>query len=234
LFGSFLQRETTGCATLAARPRCEVCRCPVRACWCKDLQPVETAIEFVILQHPFEARRTVSTGRMACLGVRGAKIFTGLDFTGDRRVNEIIADPDRSVWLLSPGADAVDLASLFHRNDSAVPDVTSEPAGRRTTLIILDGTWAQARRMRRLSVNLHPLRRVALAPAQPSEFAVRRQPEAHCLSTLETIVHCLRVLDGPDPERDRQLMRPMRNMVARQIEIARIAKLEAETGPTCS
>ena len=192
-----------------ARPRCARCRMPGMQCWCAHVHPVRCKTRFLILQHDHEARRTVSTGRMALLSVPGTVLRVGLDFSGDTIVNAMLQDPKYCPLLLSPGEGAQDLASVASTLRSHAEDIL---------LVILDGTWAQARRMRRLSRNLHALPRVVFTPRAVSEFAVRRQPAAHCASTLETIAESLHILEGPDPARDELLLAPMRVMVARQIQ----------------
>ncbi len=184
------------------------CRMPAALCWCAHLNPTTSKVRFLILQHDHEARRTVSTGRMAALSVPGTVLRVGLDFSHDPVVNALLSDPALLPVLLSPGEGARSLAEFS----------TPILEGRRLLLVILDGTWAQARRMRRLSHNLHQIPRVVFAPRAPSGFAVRRQPAAHCASTLETVVECLHVLEGPDALRDESLLAPMRFLVARQIE----------------
>ena len=61
--------------------------------------------------------------------------MVGVDFERDERVDRLLSDPQAPAMLLYPAADARDL-----RRDP--------PAGP-ITLVVLDGTWSQARNLLR-------------------------------------------------------------------------------------
>jgi DTW domain-containing protein YfiP len=65
-------------------------------------------------------------------------------------------------------------------------------------VVIIDGTWAHAKRMKRLSKNLHALPSIAFTPPTPSVFRVRRQPKVECYSTLEAAHHLMVLLGYGD------------------------------------
>jgi DTW domain-containing protein YfiP len=62
-------------------------------------------------------------------------------------------------------------------------------------LFLLDGTWSGARKMLRLSPSLQRLPRVMFTPSAPSRFIIKQQPQAGCLSTLETTHELLVALE---------------------------------------
>lgn len=182
-----------------ARPRCERCRRPVSACWCVELTPVETATRVVFLQHPREARVAIGTARMAHLGLAGSELHTGTDFTRHPRVAEILAGP--GTVLLFPGVGA---------------RTPAEFAGPPRTLVVLDGTWPQARKLMALNPALRALPRLGFVPRRPGNYRIRREPAAHCLATVEAIVEVLGHFE-PDPARFRPLLRAFDGMVERQL-----------------
>lgn len=100
--------------------------------------------------------------------------------------SEAFAEPAElaGVGLLYPGDDSVVLGP----GDSA-PRV----------LVVLDGTWSQARRILRKNEWLLGLPKYALAPSveERSNYRIRRQPAEHCLSTVECVA---RVLEAVEPE----------------------------------
>ena len=66
------------------------------------------------------------------------------------------------------------------------------------TLLVLDGTWEYARNIyQRNARAFAPLRHVCLDLARlpPSEYRIRRQPEAGCVCTLEAVAYALAVLE---------------------------------------
>ena len=89
------------------------------------------------------------------------------------------------------------------------------PRDRGLTLIALDGTWWQARKLLRLNPMLAALPRVAFTPQRLSDYRIRRQPAAHCVSTIEALAETLSALEPEAGPFDR-LLDPFRAMVARQ------------------
>lgn len=63
-------------------------------------------------------------------------------------------------------------------------------------VIVIDGTWATARKMMRLSVNINRLPRVCFTPPTPSNFRIRKQPKVECYSTIEAIHHTIELMGG--------------------------------------
>lgn len=175
------------------RERCPDCRKPCSACYCAHIRPFRPAVEFVILIHHHEARRSVATGRMAHLCLPNSHFFEGTDFSEHEGVNRILKDPSRHSVLLYPSTAAIDLASL--PSGAAIV-----PSGKRLAVFVLDATWAQAKRMRRLSRNLAALPQIAFTPPSPSRFIVRKQPHEGCYATIEAIHHFLSWSEGgPGP-----------------------------------
>lgn len=135
-----------------------------------------TATRFVFLMHPKEFKREkAGTGRLTHLCLVNSEIVVGVEFDDHPRLCALIADPANHVVLLYPGADAVNLS-------------TDEPPaldGRRLVVLLLDATWACARKMLRVSPSLQRLPRVMFTPTAPSKYVIKQQPQEGCLSTLE-------------------------------------------------
>jgi hypothetical protein len=60
---------------------------------------------------------------------------------------------------------------------------------------VIDGTWHTARTLLRDKAWLQALPRVRLSPVEPSRYRIRREPTHDSLSTIEAIVHALRILE---------------------------------------
>ncbi len=181
------------------RVLCERCRRPASACWCGELTPVDTATRVVFLQHPREARVAIGTARMAHLGLVRSELRRGIDFTSDPRVLEIVAQPGTA--LLFPGEGAI------------APDALVRPP---ETLVVIDGTWPQARRMMALNPHLRSLPRIGFVPREPGNYRIRREPAAHCVATIEAVVEVLAAFEG-DAARFRPLIEAFDRMVERQL-----------------
>ena len=92
--------------------------------------------------------------------------------------------------ILYPGPDSVPLSSITPSSIS--------------TLVILDGTWDQARKLFSHNPILQAMAKVSISLPTPSEYVVRTQPSAGCMSTLEVGVHSIAILE------DRQeIVQPM-------------------------
>jgi len=67
-------------------------------------------------------------------------------------------------------------------------------------LVVLDGTWHHTKTLFRDLPRLRELRKVRLAPTEPSRYGIRREPHVLFLSTLEATVAALRILEPETPD----------------------------------
>jgi DTW domain-containing protein YfiP len=177
-------------------------------CVCGHVTVLSTRTRVLLLQHPREHRVGVGTARLAHLALPGSALRVGLDFAGDPVVRAALAGPS-PVYVLFPGPDAIDVAEL--------PRALARGAAREPplTLVVIDGTWSQARKLLHLNPALAALPRVAFTPRQPSDYRIRRQPAEHCVSTIEALAETLSALE-PDGGPFARLLDPFHAMVARQ------------------
>lgn len=185
------------------RTVCLHCRRPERVCWCSHVTPIETKTRVVLLQHPRERDVPIGTARMANLSLPNSELHVGVRWSGSKALADALSDPERPAALLYPGDDAV--------------DVLSEPPKGPITLIVVDGTWWQTRKVVRENPELAALPRLAFTPDKESEYRIRREPAPSCVSTIEALVHVLGALEG-DADRFQALLAPFRAMVDMQIE----------------
>lgn len=106
--------------------------------------------------------------------------------------------------LLYPSKDSVSLDEI-------------DPAGGPYNLVLIDGTWQQAKSMYKSSPNLQKMRQVKLLVQRPSNYVIRTQPMQACLSTVETAAEALAVLEG-DEQYVTELVKPLRTLCDFQIE----------------
>jgi DTW domain-containing protein len=181
------------------RETCLRCLRPTAFCVCATLAPVATRTRVVILQHPREARLAICSAWLTRLALENAELHRGVAFARDPRVSELCADPGAA--LLWPGEGAV-LAA----------DRAADPP---RLLVTIDATWPQAVKMLKANPAIAALPRIAIAPELPGAYGdLRREPAAHCLSTLEAVAMALSALEG-GPER----FDPMRAAFARMVEL---------------
>ncbi|MFM7213312.1 MAG: tRNA-uridine aminocarboxypropyltransferase [Verrucomicrobiota bacterium] len=189
------------------RQTCPRCHRPASVCWCVGLVPVETSTRIVFLQHPRESRVAIGTARMAHLGLRQSELHEGIEFGGHPRIEELLVQPGTA--LLFPGPGAVS------------PETLPVPP---RTLLVIDGTWPQARKMMALNPSLAALPRIGFMSRRPGNYRIRREPNRHCVATIEAVVEVLSVFER-DPDRFVPLLRAFDGMVDRQIA-AKAARTE--------
>jgi len=186
------------------RALCRSCERPSSVCLCAELVPVPTDTRVVILQHPRESNVPIGTARLAELALPNSERHVGVDFSDSARVREVLSASSPPAVLLYPGPGARSL--------------TREPPSGPVTLIVIDGTWWQAKKLFKKTPALQALPRYALEPPAPSRYRIRREPALHCVSTIEAITQALGALEG---SRDvSALLRPFEAMVEHQLRFA--------------
>lgn len=186
-------------------PRASCARClrPVKLCWCEHLTTLDTKTRVVLLQHPKERDLAIGTARMATLCLPNSELHVGVEWSGSAALNRALSDPERPAALLYPGPGAI--------------DVLEHPPGRPITLVVIDGTWWQTRNVLKKNPALAALPRYAFRPPSPSDYRIRREPHAACVSTIEALTYVLGALEG-SADRFRAMLKPFRAMIDAQIE----------------
>lgn len=178
---------------------------------------MRTATRFVFLMHPKEFKHEkAATGRLTHLCLPNSELHVGVGFDGDDTVQGLLQDPRFFPVLLYPGKTAVNLSTT-----DGLPDFQRELAGRQLLVVLLDATWSGARKMLKLSPSLQRLPRVMFTPSAPSRYLIKQQPQAGCLSTLESVHELLVALERtgldryPDPTQLLDLFQRMQDFQIR-------------------
>ena len=180
-------------AAFEPRAVCLRCRRPRSSCYCELIPSLDTTTRVVLLQHPRERDMPIGTARMANLSLPNSELHVGIDWQRSSALLTAISDPLRPALLLYPGDESI--------------DVDQQPPVGPVTLVVVDGTWSQAKKMIRENPILNRLPRFTFQPPNPSEYRIRREPKPHCVSTIEALVFALGALEG-EPERFRALLLP--------------------------
>ena len=181
---------------------CARCRRPQVVCYCAALPRLETRTKIVILQHPRERDMPIGTARMASLCLPQARLHVGMRWDNSAPLAKALADPAYPPILLYPGPGA--------------KDILREPPAGPVTLVVVDGTWSQAKSVVRDNPVLQNLPRYAFASPEPSQYRIRREPQVEFVSTIEALMYVLGALEG-EPERFRALLAPLTTMVDNQL-----------------
>ena len=135
--------------------------------------------------------------------------------------NSVIADMDLKLapqcGLLYPSKDAQVLSEL-------------PPDQRPKQLVLLDGTWPQARTMVRDIPVLKDLPCYKLAPSEPGKYRIRLEPTDTSLSTVEAAVQALREIEPKTKGLD-QLLVAFDTMVQKQLDHPKVGREHYSGGP---
>jgi DTW domain-containing protein YfiP len=169
---------------------------------------LETKISLLILQHPQEPDKELGTARLAKEALKNSVLKVGLSWPNLSKAIGHQADNKR--WLVlylgSAGLERPPGLTVVDKGGKPLPD--SELIKRELDgVVILDGTWSQAKALWWRNPWLLKLRRGVLKPKQPSLYgALRKEPRRECLSTIEAIGSVLTEL-GEDPKIEEELRR---------------------------
>lgn len=163
--------------------RCPRCLLLIDYCLCELVGVArESCPQVLIVRHHWEAFKSTGTARLAGLALSNASI---LDMAAEN------PDPVRqhlrgleNAWLLYPGgAEAPE-----------PPPALTRPR----TLVVLDGTWRQTRKMLRRLPELARFPRFSLSPdaSGAERDRLREPPRPGARSTLESIAEALGRLDS--------------------------------------
>jgi len=172
------------------QPDCPRCGKPAALCVCADIVPEANAIELLILQHPQEQDRMLGTARLTALHFKRATLKVGLSWPSLSKILGRTVDPQRWAILYLGSLNARELAP-----DAEVVAVSRkgevEPSQRAILrniegIVLLDGSWSQAKALWWRNPWMLKCRRVILGPRTPSRYGrLRREPRPDGLSTIE-------------------------------------------------
>jgi hypothetical protein len=174
-----------------AVPECPHCLKPEPLCICDSVTPVDNRLTLLILQHPQEQDRALGTARLAALHFKHAVVKIGLSWPSlAKALGRPVADPSRWAVLYLGSAKAADLDT-----DSEVVAIDRKgglEGDQRGILksiegvVLLDGTWSQAKALWWRNAWMLKCQRVILNPRRPSRYGeLRREPRRDGLSTIE-------------------------------------------------
>jgi DTW domain-containing protein YfiP len=214
--------------------RCPQCDKPQAFCVCALVTPQRVRTRVLVAQHPREQDRDLGTAPLlrAFLGDR-CELRVGLSWASFAQlVDDDRADPKR--WaVLYPHSLHKPLTPAQTREPAVFLDRAGdplEPGTRLEGVVILDGTWSQAKALWWRNAWMLKLGRAVLHPKEPSIYGrLRREPRREALSTLESAAEVL-VANG-EPEAVRaEMRRVFRTMMQRARDYYRDQPLPAASG----
>lgn len=193
------------------RQKCYKCYRPASSCMCKHIHNIKTKTKFIILMHPKEFKKVKNgTGHLTHLALENSELFVGIDFTNHQKINEIIKKYDS--YVMYPSKEALNISQTNPQNE------------RDMAIFIIDSTWSCSMKMIRESKNLQALRHMSFDSTKLSQFKIKQQPAEFCLSTIESTLSVLELLNKYEIENIKQndleeFLNPFEQMIEYQQKI---------------
>lgn len=145
-------------------------------CFCADVPRVPARTEVLVIRHVIESYKPSNSARIAALALPHCTIAS-YGAWGEEFDEEALRGD--GTWLLFPQGGRTDIDA---------------PPPRR--LVVLDGSWRQARRMMIRIAALRAMPRLSLAAPAAAPRRLRCGRSTHEMATLEAIAQALTLLEG--------------------------------------
>jgi DTW domain-containing protein YfiP len=156
--------------------RCPHCFVHTQVCICDKIPSLTPVVELLIIRHWKERLKPSNTARLAALAIPALRI---LDYGAPG-----------TTW--DPAAvDLTGAALLF-------PDPSAPVREMPKRVIVVDGSWAQARKLVNKIPGLRGLPQFEIQPPDIPRVRLRTPPHPGCVSTIEAIAAVLDKTEGPD------------------------------------
>ena len=169
--------RTSASAAAGDAIKCARCLLQQRVCLCAEVPTIATRTRIVIVRHHHEQFRSSNSGRLANLALPNSTIVDHGGSGGPAKLDDL-----DGAWLLFPEGEPMHTA----------------PVPLPKTLVVLDATWSQARRMYRKIDALRGLPLLRLPDEPMPQARLRQSPGPGRVSTIEAIARALRLLEGEE------------------------------------
>ena len=216
-------------ASIAAEvtPDCPRCQKPQPLCICDGITPIDSRMSLLILQHPQEQDRALGTARLTAMHFKNAMVRIGLSWPSlSRALGRPVADPSRWAVLYLGSAKVADLDTdsdiVAINRKGEIEDNQRAILKDIEGIVLLDGTWSQAKALWWRNAWMLKCQRVILGPSRPSRYGqLRREPRRDGLSTIEAAAMLLARLEKR-PDIAQTLHASFERMLTRYREAQRV------------
>ena len=192
------------------RERCEGCRLVPSHCLCALRPARPTRAGFCLLMADIEPLKPSNTGWLIADVVPDTFAFGWARTETDPALLALLADPRWQPCVVFPGEYAAP-GRVVHAPPLGLPlldtagddfgnpagDRAGDSTGKRPLFILLDGTWAEARKMFGRSPCLNDLPVLSLQPGEASRYVLRRSRRDDHFCTSEVAALCLALAGEP-------------------------------------
>ncbi len=172
-------------------PVCADCGKPEPLCICESVEPIENRIQLLILVHPQEQDKALGTARLTAQHFPDAVVKIGLSWPSlSKALGRTVHDPSRWAILYLGSAKVADLDTdkeiVAINRKGELEEHQRAILGDIEGIVLLDGTWSQAKALWWRNAWMLKCQRVILGPKRASRYGVlRKEPRQDGLSTIE-------------------------------------------------
>lgn len=165
--------------------RCEKCKLNNNLCVCSSLDPFKIKSFVSLIVHVRELKLTSNTAHlMQKMLPQNSSLFIRGRMNDQFEAHDVLKNDYRQLFLY-PHEDAIELNETF---------LTNYPGPYH--LIVPDGNWHQARKVRQREDSFKNIMAVKLPQGITTEYKLRKAPHPEWVCTYEAIAHALGVLEG--------------------------------------
>ena len=191
----------TAAAASEPIPECPHCQKPMPLCICDSVTPIDNKLSLLILQHPQEQDRALGTARLLAKHFEDATMRVGLSWPSlSKALGRPVENASHWAVLYLGSARAADLdvdgeiVALNRKGE--VAENQRAIFNKLEGVVLLDGTWSQAKALWWRNPWMLKCQRVILNPKHPSRYGrLRREPRKDGLSTIEAAATLLAGLE---------------------------------------
>jgi DTW domain-containing protein YfiP len=135
--------------------------------------------------HPKEFQKTKNTtGYFTHRSLPNSLLFKGIDFSNHKQINSIIEDENNDCYCLYPDKLSIEINSTKLPNED-----------KRKVIFIIDSTWPCSKKILAMSKNIASLPKISFQHQKSSQYKIKTQPNKFCLSTIESTLCVLEILN---------------------------------------
>lgn len=182
--------------TMEIQLPCDKCEKLPSMCMCDVIVPQDHHLEVLILQHPQEPDKALGTARIAEMTLKKATLKVALSTANLKKaLGREDIQPNRWGVLYLGSAPIPNKRGVTFVDRTSKPLPAEQQSQIRSTLqgiVVLDGTWSQAKALWWRNAWLLKCQRMVLNPKKPSLYGdLRKEPKKQCLSTIEAIAQTM-------------------------------------------
>jgi len=210
---------TDAAESVSPEETCPKCLKPRSLCVCDQIVPIDNRVTLLVLQHPQEQDKRLGTARVLVQSLEQAVFKVGLSWPSLAKALGRPAEPRNWAVVYLGSSKPADFPkgrelAVFDKKGSPVAD-QDQALAEIEGVVLLDGTWSQAKTLWWRNPWVLKAKRIALKPTQPSLYGkLRREPRREGLSTLESAALVLSRLENR-PEIEKTLLSTFRRMLQR-------------------